>query len=151
MMDLKVIPVAQFFIAALLMYILDQLYFGFQWFPGGSYAVIVIIVLCASILGVLAILNFKQANTTVNPMKPDTASKVVSTGVYSFSRNPMYLALVLLLFAFGIYLANGFALIIIPGFVWYITEYQIKPEEKALTELFGDEYINYMSSVRRCL
>ena len=43
------------------------------------------------------------------------------------------------------------ALLLVPVFIWYLTEFQIKPEERALTALFGDDYRAYCQKVRRWL
>src|SRR5512134_1841075 len=48
--------------------------------------------------------SFRRARTTVNPLKPETSAALVSTGVYSFTRNPMYLGMVLGLIAWAAYL-----------------------------------------------
>ena len=94
---------------------------------------------------------FKKSDTTINPLQPETASSLVKTGVYKISRNPMYVGLTLFLIAWSLYLGSIFGLIGALGFALYLTQFQIKPEEKALTELFGKEFIGYKSKVRRWL
>ena len=103
------------------------------------------------VMEIIAGLMFLRARTTVNPLKPENAARLVTTGLYRISRNPMYLALLLILIAWGFHLgaALGFAPIVF--WVVYITEFQIKPEEKALREKFGDEYVAYTRKVRRWL
>ena len=101
-----------------------------------------------SIGGVVA---FRRARTTVNPMKPESASLLVGSGVYRITRNPMYVGLLLVLVAWATVLAAPFAL---PGplaFVLYIGRFQIALEEVALTKLFGTEYAEYKAKVRRWL
>ena len=61
----------------------------------------------------------------------------------------MYLGMTLLLFGWAIFLSNFLAFALIPLFVVYITQFQIKPEEKILTEIFGDEFLQYKKQVRR--
>jgi protein-S-isoprenylcysteine O-methyltransferase Ste14 len=63
----------------------------------------------------------------------------------------MYLGLLLLLTAWAIWLSNPVALIFLPVFMLYMTLFQIRPEEKALLDKFGSEYLAYMRSVRRWL
>ncbi len=94
---------------------------------------------------------FVRARTTINPLKPSNSKKLVTSGLYKVSRNPMYLGLLLLLTGWAFWQTNliGFPLIIL--FVWYITEFQIKPEEQALAQLFGDEFTEYRRLVRRWL
>lgn len=94
---------------------------------------------------------FNEKNTTVNPLNPEKSSKLVEEGIYKFTRNPMYLGMAIILISFGVYLGNIFNVINIILFVLYMNKYQIIPEEKALTQLFGDEFIAYKSKVRRWL
>lgn len=95
--------------------------------------------------------SFRQAQTTVNPLKPETASTLVLAGVYRYSRNPMYVGFALLLLAWACYLAAPWALLGVVAFVLYITRFQIIPEERALAQIFGDEFQRYMGQVRRWL
>ena len=97
------------------------------------------------------VLNFKRANTTVNPLEPQQTSSLVTSGVYRFTRNPMYLGLVCLLLAWGLYLNSVWALICVPIFMLYIQRFQIMPEERALKALFGAEFEHYQRKVRRWL
>ncbi|MFT7683083.1 MAG: protein-S-isoprenylcysteine O-methyltransferase Ste14 [Moritella dasanensis] len=97
------------------------------------------------------VVSFKKAATTVNPLKPETASLLVTSGVYKYSRNPMYVGLVLLLLAWNVYLSTPLSLFGIMGFILYMNRYQIKPEESALTTLFGSEFTTYQAQVRRWL
>ena len=92
---------------------------------------------------------FRRAKTTTNPLNPEKAQQLVTTGVYRITRNPMYLGLVLILLAWIIMKGNPINLIFLISCVAYLTAFQIKPEEKALTELFGAEYLNYKAKVRR--
>jgi protein-S-isoprenylcysteine O-methyltransferase Ste14 len=75
----------------------------------------------------------------------------VSGDVFRFTRNPMYLSLLLYLLAWATYLSNWLPLLFVPVFVLYINELQIKPEERALSALFGAEYASYTGRVRRWL
>lgn len=95
------------------------------------------------------LISFRRAQTTVDPMKPEAASSLVRSGVYRFSRNPMYVGLVLLLLALLIFLTSPLSIIGIIGFVLYINEFQIKPEEQALMKKFGRKFTEYQSKVRR--
>jgi protein-S-isoprenylcysteine O-methyltransferase Ste14 len=94
---------------------------------------------------------FSRARTTSNPLKPQEASALVTGGIYRFTRNPMYLGLVLVLVAWAIYLSSLLAVIVVPLFVWYLNRFQIAPEERALSALFREEYSAYGERVRRWL
>ena len=99
-----------------------------------------------SVLGVVA---FRRARTTVNPMRPESSSALVVTGVYRLTRNPMYLGFLLLLLGWALLLSNALALAFMPAFVLYINRFQIVPEERALASAFGPEYAAYSARVRR--
>jgi protein-S-isoprenylcysteine O-methyltransferase Ste14 len=101
-----------------------------------------------SIGGVVA---FRCAQTTVNPMKPESASSLVGSGVYRITRNPMYVGLLLVLVAWATFLAAPLALLGPLAFVLYIGRFQIAPEEVALSKLFGTEYAEYKAKVHRWL
>jgi len=95
------------------------------------------------------IIEFRKYKTTLNPLIPEESSALLTKGVFKFSRNPIYLALLNLLICFSIYLGSFFGLIILPLFVIYMNQFQIKPEEKAMLKLYGKEFENYCSKVRR--
>ena len=101
------------------------------------------------IIGIVALYAFRKAKTTVDPTNPERASKLVVVSIYKISRNPMYLGMLCILIGFAIRLGNFYTLPVVVLYVWYITTFQIKPEEEALKKLFGQEYINYCVKVRR--
>ena len=103
---------------------------------------------CFDLAGLRA---FRKAHTTINPLRPDRAAAVVTTGVYRVTRNPMYLGLVLILLGLALYLASPWAVLGPPVFVAYITRYQIQPEERVLAARFGTPYTDYCAQVRRWL
>ena len=107
------------------------------------------LVLLGAMLATTAVLQFRSYKTTVDPREPAASSAIVTTGVYRFSRNPMYLAFGLILAGWSLYLAEPQTLLLIPVFVLYITRFQIRPEERLLEERFGSEYAEYSSQVRR--
>jgi protein-S-isoprenylcysteine O-methyltransferase Ste14 len=95
------------------------------------------------------VVSFRQVKTTWNPMKPHTATVLVTTGIYARTRNPMYLGVLLLLLGWACILANALTCLILPGFVAYLNRYQIRPEERALAALYGREFAVYRQRVRR--
>ncbi|AZC23973.1 MULTISPECIES: isoprenylcysteine carboxylmethyltransferase family protein [Pseudomonas] len=97
------------------------------------------------------VVSFRRARTTVNPLKPGNASALVTSGIYRYTRNPMYAGFALCLLAWGLYLANPLALLGVPGFVLYMNRWQIGPEERALGQLFGSDFTAYQQQVRRWL
>jgi protein-S-isoprenylcysteine O-methyltransferase Ste14 len=119
-------------------------------FSGGSrMALSAILFVLAGVFGAPAVRAFLRAGTTINPVDVDRASKLVTAGAYGISRNPMYVSMVLLLLS----LAAGsgqLALLLGPlGFALFITRFQIIPEERAMTEIFGGSYESYKARVRR--
>lgn len=103
---------------------------------------------CFSVAGVL---SFRQAQTTVNPLKPETASALVRSGIYRYSRNPMYVGFALFLTAWACYLASPLSLLGVLGFVLYMNKFQIAAEERALKALFKGDFLAYQAKVRRWL
>jgi protein-S-isoprenylcysteine O-methyltransferase Ste14 len=75
----------------------------------------------------------------------------VTWGIYAITRNPMYLGGLVILSGWAIFLSNALAFLFLPTYVLYINRFQIKPEERALTALFGQEYVAYQGRVRRWL
>jgi len=63
----------------------------------------------------------------------------------------MYLGMLLMLTGWAMLVGNPHGLTLLFFFVWYLTQFQIKPEERMLTELFGDQYTDYQKRVRRWL
>ena len=100
-------------------------------------------------IALAGILQFWTASTTINPHTPQKSAQLVEHGIYRFSRNPMYLGLVIVLLAWALYLANPLSVLLIPGFMVYINLFQIRPEERHMRELFGQPYEEYASRVRR--
>jgi protein-S-isoprenylcysteine O-methyltransferase Ste14 len=125
--------------------------------PAGSFPTPNRIFLCAvaAIVGIvimtIAILSFRTAQTTVNPLQPESAEQLVTGGIFKISRNPMYVGLALILLSLAAYLQNLVALLAVPLFMIYMTFFQIRPEERALSEKFGEEFQAYKDSVRRWL
>ena len=94
---------------------------------------------------------FHRSSTTVDPRFPENASGIVTGGVYRYTRNPMYLGMLVVLLAWVALLSNVATLVVPLLFALYITRWQIVPEERALAGKFGAEYEAYRRSVRRWL
>ena len=96
-----------------------------------------------------AVQSFKKHKTTINPLSPDKASSLVNSGIFSYSRNPMYLGMLLILLSVSFKFNISGGLFISFLFKIYITRFQIIPEEKAMAKLFGEEFITYKNQTRR--
>jgi protein-S-isoprenylcysteine O-methyltransferase Ste14 len=96
-----------------------------------------------------SLIHFRKAKTTILPHCPEKATHLVVTGMYRYSRNPMYVGGTLLLLALAILLDDALALLPVPFYAVWLNYFQIIPEERALEQLFGDEYREYKSRVRR--
>ncbi len=107
--------------------------------------------LAGGAISVSGVLAFRRAKTTVNPMKPQNTSSLVDSGIYRFTRNPMYLGLAIVLVAWALFLFSPWALVGPLAFVLYINRFQIAPEERALAALFGADFTTYTTKVRRWL
>lgn len=120
-----------------------------------SFSLRAVIALLIVILGAFFSLcgasAFRRAKTTINPLRPETTSALVTMGIYQYSRNPMYVGFALFLLAFAILLNSPAALLGVFGFALYINRFQILPEERALQALFGEDFTNYRGQVRRWL
>ena len=148
-LELKVPPPAVALVIAVLMWLLSRLApaLGFA-IPAGTLIAIILAVagLATAIAGVA---TFARAKTTVNPTTPEASSSLVSWGIYKVTRNPMYLGLLLELTAWAIFLSITLPFLLLPVYVIYINRFQIAPEERVLTSLFGREFAAYQSRVRR--
>ena len=103
------------------------------------------------LIEIIAVGQFFTERTTVNPLTPGKANKLVVSGLYKYSRNPMYVGLLFVLIGFAVWLGNPVNLLVLSIFFFAITELQIKPEERALSEKFGEEFDAYRRRVRRWL
>ena len=101
------------------------------------------------LLLIVSIKSFIDSKTTINPLNLKKSTYLVTSGVFRFSRNPMYLGMLLFLLGTAIILNIIGGLIISILFIFYMNFFQIIPEEKALENLFGKNYRNYRKTVRR--
>jgi len=148
-MELKLPPIVVLFGFGIAMYLLDRfLPFGDFDFFGRTYLKSFLLLL-AVLVSMISLGQFYKSKTSVDPTKPEKASKLVTNGIYTLTRNPMYLAMLLLLLAFGLHLGNAFNVLLAAGFVGYMNRFQIIPEEQALLTIFGKEYQQYCKKVRR--
>lgn len=148
-MKLKIPPIFVFLAFGLLMYLVSRfLPVGYFDFFGRTYLIVVLSVM-AMVVILIALIQFMRSKTSVDPSNPAKASKLISTGIYHYSRNPMYLGMLLLLLAWGLWLGNAFNTLSAAGFVGYMNKFQIIPEEEVLSKVFGKAYTQYCTLVRR--
>lgn len=114
-------------------------------------ALAALLLLAGAALDLLGLLAFRRVRTTVNPLRPARATQLVATGVYRFSRNPMYLGMALLLSGGALLLGTLAGALGPVLFVAYITRFQILPEERVMAAKFGDEFTRFCTQVRRWL
>jgi len=100
-------------------------------------------------IGLISLVQFFKSKTTVDPTVPEKATSLVTSGVYKISRNPMYLGMLLILLAWGLWLGNAFNVLLASGFVLYMNKFQIVPEEEVLSKMFGVAYKQYCVLTRR--
>ena len=150
-LELKIPPLLVWLIFAGVMLGVANATPGLSFTLAGSSAIALALVALGAAIAFAGVIVFRSNRTTVNPLTPSASSCVVSGGVYRVSRNPMYLGFLLALAGWAVYLSNAGAALFLPAFVAYMTQYQIKPEERALREKFGSEFAQYMSRVRRWL
>ena len=105
------------------------------------------------LIGIFILINpvFKliKSKTTVNPIKFKKVNKLVTSGIYKYSRNPMYLGMILIIISTTVIYLNYYSMITPLIFYFWINRFQIKREEIFLKEKFGKEYLSYMSKTRR--
>jgi protein-S-isoprenylcysteine O-methyltransferase Ste14 len=150
-LELKVPPPVVFSVTAVLMWLFSRMVPVLAFPIPGRNAVAIGLVVAGIITGVSGVVTFWRAKTTVNPLKPQSTSSLVSWGVYRVTRNPMYLGFFFGLMGWAILLSNPIALLFLPVFTLYIHMFQIVPEERVLTSLFGEEFLTYKSRSRRWL
>jgi len=109
------------------------------------------IALLGGVFSLTGAISFRRAKTTVNPMKPEKASSLVTSGIYTITRNPMYVGLFLVLVGWAVFLSSAVALVGPVAFFLYIGQFQIAPEERVLAKMFGPENADYKAKVRRWL
>lgn len=151
-MKLKIPPVFVVAICAVSMWSLDQhLLSKYAYIFPQQRIISMIAFVCCMLFMMMSMYIFRKQQTTFDPTQPDKASSLVQTGVFKVSRNPMYVSMLLLLTGWAVKLGNPFSILILILFVWYMTQFQIKSEEDALSKIFGEEYKEYCKKVRRWL
>ena len=150
-LELKSPPPAIALLIAMAMWALSRVTPSLQVPTGIRLSLALAVALVGIGFSAAGVISFRLAKTTLNPTKPQLTSSLVSSGIYTITRNPMYVGLLFILIALAIFLSSAWALLGPVAYVFYIGRFQIAPEERALTALFGAEYTAYLSKVRRWL
>ena len=117
-------------------------------FPNQEIASIIIFLIGMLIL-INPIFKFIKSKTTIDPIKFKKVNKLITSGIYRYSRNPMYLGLLMLVTSTSIFYLNIFSITTPVLFYCWINRFQIKREEIFLTKKFGKEYLLYKTKTRR--
>lgn len=150
-LKLKVPPVAVVIIAVMLMKAVALITPSSPFLAKLPAFLPYLLVMVGFAISISGVIEFRRHKTTVNPMLKTASTALVSGGIYKYTRNPMYLGMLVALFAGMFHWANVYTLIVCPLFVIYMTYFQIKPEEDYLARAFPDAYPVFKSRVRRWL
>ncbi len=150
-LETKIPPPVYGLLCALLMWWLDKQFPGAAILPAFMKTSGIVLILTGFSLDLYALKQFVGKHTTVNPLSPGKARSIVVSGLYHYTRNPMYLGMLTVLIGWALLLGNLLSFICLPMFVWVLTQMQIKPEERILAEKFGNTYTDYLQQVRRWL
>jgi protein-S-isoprenylcysteine O-methyltransferase Ste14 len=145
-LELKIPPVVVGTAVALLAWFGDGLAFA-EW--SGSRLGAMLWSAAGVFVAIAGLWSFARARTSVNPHRPGNASSLVTWGIYRVTRNPMYLGMLMVLIGWALYLGGALPLLATGLFIPYMNRFQIEPEERVMAELFGDQFEQYIASVRR--
>ena len=109
----------------------------------------ILVLLIGLLILIIPVTKFIKYKTTIDPIKFKKVNKLVTSGVYKFSRNPMYLGLLMIVISSTIISLNIYSMSTPFFFFWWINRFQIQREEIFLTEKFGKEYLLYKSKTRK--
>ncbi|MDX5592044.1 isoprenylcysteine carboxylmethyltransferase family protein [Pseudovibrio sp. SPO723] len=150
-LEMKVPPVAVSLLCAALMWVLAVGIPGYPLPRPVAVAGFALFLLLGLGIGIAGVLEFRRLKTTVDPTNPQKVNTLVTSGVYKFTRNPMYIGMLIGLVGWAIYLSSMAAFLGLIAYVGYMNKFQIEPEERALREKFSDAFEAYEKQVRRWL
>lgn len=150
-LELLIPPLLVLMIFVILMWCIALLLPSFTLGIKPNFSLSIFMVLAGFLLVLISSASFIRVKTTLNPMRPELTSVLVKAGVYRYSRNPVYLGLLIMLLGWFVYLNNILAGLLVIAFVCYMNRFQIEPEEKALFKRYGAEFEDYKRLVRRWL
>ncbi len=147
-LSLLIPPPVVLIICAAIAYLISQ-YQALHWAMPLQTTVVTVTLLIAFLLATAALIPYFKHKTTVNPHNIERTRYLIEDGIYARSRNPMYLSLALILFAYSYTLSSPLSLLSCFVFIAYLNTFQIAPEEALLKQKFGDQYQAYCARVRR--
>jgi protein-S-isoprenylcysteine O-methyltransferase Ste14 len=106
-----------------------------------------LLVILGFLLGVGALMAFRRAGTTANPR--GQAVHLVTSGIYGFTRNPIYLGFLLIVIGISLDSGSFWGILLAPFLVILFDQLVIRPEEEYLTSKFGEQFKTYQEKVRR--
>ncbi|MEH6468902.1 MAG: isoprenylcysteine carboxylmethyltransferase family protein [Porticoccus sp.] len=149
LLTLKMPPLVQLLVVALVMWLVARLLDTGETYSTWQGLLLILFLAAGATIICVAIITLYKMGTTIDPRDPSQTSKLITVGIFSYSRNPNYLGLLLILIAWNIHLYSLYACVGLPLFIWLITKLQIIPEEQQMGAKFGVEYFHYCEKVRR--
>ncbi len=150
-LELKLPPVVVFGLFAVVMWAISQYFPVFAVEIPFQYYLTAFLMIIAIWISIYSLYLFYKNRTTVHPQNPGDTNKLVTSGPFRHTRNPMYLALSLILIGWAIFLSDLLALMLMPLYYAYMTRFQIIPEERELQQKLGSEYEKYADRTPRWL
>jgi protein-S-isoprenylcysteine O-methyltransferase Ste14 len=147
--DIKIPPPVLVLIHVILAFVLSWLIPLPLAVPPVLQAVGFLLAILGFLLGLAALITFRRAGTTVNPH--GRAAHLVTSGIYSFTRNPIYLGFLLIVVGISLDAGTYWGIMLAPVLVILFNQLVIQPEEEYLTQRFGEQFTNYKGKVRRWL
>lgn len=148
-LELRVPPLALFVVFAAAIWAIGKYFPAANLALPGRHPLALISLLLGLAVISAGVFEFRRRKTTMSPFSPERTASVVSSGIYRWTRNPMYLGMALALFGVAVWQSNWFGFAAVVLFCAYLTRFQIVPEERMLLKLFGEEYAAYLNQVRR--
>lgn len=148
-LQLKIPPPVYLLIFAALMWLVQAWFPLWQLIPTPWNKTGLALIVAAVLMDFWSLGLFFRAHTTFNPLHPERTRALVTDGPYRYTRNPMYVGLLVILSGWAIYLGGISSFLFLPLFVLVLTVQQILPEEKMLEQKFGDAYLEYKMRVPR--
>ena len=110
-----------------------------------------LIALAGTSIAAAGLARLRRLGTTPDPIDIESATKLATDGIYRWTRNPMYLGMILVLVGWALALGAALAWVGPPAFALYIQRFQIVPEEAAMARKFGEDFERYRKTTRRWL
>ena len=143
----KIIPPVYLLITLVLMWLLQYFLPVYQYLHEPVTYLGIVLVFCGIVISAVSVGMFKKADTGIEPF--DEATALITAGFYRYTRNPMYLGMFLMLFGVAFLLGGVGALFPIPIFFLIIRNHFVLGEERFMEAVFGQQYLEYKSAVRR--